>query len=152
MPKASKAQKQRNLERHARNKANIAEYNSPEVRHQRDLARARRKADLDYDRKMEKLRKEITAKDELSGLYALAECACNPKEVRAILLAEAERLAGEGLRRQAIEDLLNAYLDQHHFSGFQRKKTVVWAAKKATSRNWRHRRTRHLTKRIRRNS
>ena len=70
MPKASKAQKQRNLERHARNKANIAEYNSPEVRHQRDLARARRKADLDYDRKMEKLRKEAEALGKASFAFA----------------------------------------------------------------------------------
>ena len=152
MPRASKEQKRRNMERHARNRENMAKYYSPEEVQARRLDKSLSKLARDYDRKVEKLRKEIGKKTDLPGLYALAETACDPKEVRAVLLAEAKRLAAEGLRRQEVEDLLNAYLDQHHFSGFQRKKTVVWAAKRATERHWKRRRSRHVSKRIRRNS
>ena len=76
---------------------------------------------------------------KITPLLQLAETMATPKEVRAQLNSQAKRLAFHCLScvepvsvaSAAIAGRLNAYLDLHCFSGFQRKRSVDKAVKRA---------------------
>jgi len=83
--------------------------------------------------------KASMANPQAPEMVVIAEVCCSPREVRKILMVQAEKLIGsmhplwERNRAWLVAELYK-FLDRHHFSDFQRKKTVEAVAKRAWSR------------------
>ena len=81
-------------------------------------------------------------------MLLIAEVACSPREVRKILLAQAEKIIAnlsqwDSPTRKQLERELYKFCDRHYYADFQRKKTVESVAKRAM-RRWSHARYKHL--------
>ena len=74
-----------------------------------------------------------------NAMLLIAEVSCSPREVRKILEAEAERLLDNISRfktpsRPWLIKNLNAFCNEHHNAGFQRKRTIEQVAARVMRR------------------